>query len=278
MALVLYQHCCHPIQDPCQVLYDAKDVPLGSEWRMEVPGDAGAISSHCVMSLVFRIPFHFGLVFTLSLPHRDVHAHGVRARQGILVLMGLWNSSRRFSSEVWICAHKGRIQLFFIMCLSWSYVRTNLSAVTLAFCHKIAEIGSKLGTLGAIKWRSIVCLDSPRHPKHREDIAHAGCDHIGRVGTEEVHHWLTWVGIHSHRGLDGRRPQKPDFWVPWNLREPSHLEWFCSGECTVALFQILGNQTFSLRRIRSWEGAWWASSSTADSRITFSEPLSLRSS
>lgn len=149
-----------------------------------------------------------------------------QGRQGILVLTGLWNSSRRFSSEVWICAHKGRIQLFFIMCLYWSYVHTNLSAVTLAFCDKLA-CRSQTGTLSAIKWRSIVCLDSPRHPKHREDIVHSGYDHIGRVGTEEVHHWLTWVGIHSHRGLDGRRPQKwavPDFWVLWHLRELTHLE------------------------------------------------------
>lgn len=176
-------------------------------------------------------------------------------RQGILVLTGLWNSSRRFSCEVRICAYKGRIQLFFIMCLYWRYMCAQIFQLWHWLSVMRSHVGSKLGTLSAIK-RFIVCLDSPRHPKHREDIIHAGYDHICRVGTQKVHHWLTWVGIHSHSSLDGRRLQKsalPDLWVLWHLRELSHLEWFYSGECTVVLFPILGNQTFYLRRIWSWQ-------------------------
>lgn len=211
----------------------------------------GILSWCCCMLLVIRIPFHFGLVFTVSLTHRAVHAHGVRADKIF------WSS--------WVCEiAAGGIP---VKCESLltkeEFNCSSLCAFIGAICAQIfqlwhwlsvmrSHVGSKLGTLSAFKWRSIVCPDNPRYPKQREDIVHAGYDHIGRVATEEVHHSLTWVGIHSHRGLDGRRLPKlalPDSWVLWHLRELSHLEWFCSGECTVVLFPILGNQTSSLRRI-----------------------------
>lgn len=51
--------------------------PTVSEWSM--PWHYG------LMLLVIRIPFHFGLVFTVSLTHRAVHAHGVRADKVLLL-------------------------------------------------------------------------------------------------------------------------------------------------------------------------------------------------
>lgn len=116
-----------------------------------------------------------------------------------------------------LCAFIGAMctQIFQLWHWHWNFYQM-LFDISVIRSH----LGSKLGTLSAIKWKSIVCLNSLRHPKLREDIVHAGYDHIRRFGTEEVHHWLTWVGIHSHRGLDVRRPQKlalPDFWVLWHL-------------------------------------------------------------